>query len=57
MLANNPTLDAMTEIHEYNQDMIRKVRAISGHRLDMTPPPTVAFMRSVIIQYDTAEPV
>jgi hypothetical protein len=57
LLANNPTLDAMTEIHEYNQDMIRKVRAISGHRLDMTPPPTVAFMRSVIIQYDTAEPV
>lgn len=27
LLANNPTLDAMTEIHEYNQDMIRKVRA------------------------------
>lgn len=26
LLANNPTLDAMTEIHEYNQDMIRKVR-------------------------------
>ncbi|XP_036862866.2 85/88 kDa calcium-independent phospholipase A2 isoform X2 [Manis javanica] len=24
LLANNPTLDAMTEIHEYNQDMIRK---------------------------------
>lgn len=29
LLANNPTLDAMTEIHEYNQDMIRKVRATS----------------------------
>lgn len=26
LLANNPTLDAMTEIHEYNQDLIRKVR-------------------------------
>lgn len=25
LLANNPTLDAMTEIHEYNQDLIRKV--------------------------------
>ncbi|XP_023487369.1 85/88 kDa calcium-independent phospholipase A2 isoform X3 [Equus caballus] len=24
LLANNPTLDAMTEIHEYNQDLIRK---------------------------------
>ncbi|XP_019520113.1 PREDICTED: 85/88 kDa calcium-independent phospholipase A2 [Hipposideros armiger] len=24
LLANNPTLDAMTEIHEYNQDMTRK---------------------------------
>ncbi|XP_016077958.1 PREDICTED: 85/88 kDa calcium-independent phospholipase A2 [Miniopterus natalensis] len=24
LLANNPTLDAMTEIHEYNQDMIHK---------------------------------
>ncbi|XP_069855610.1 85/88 kDa calcium-independent phospholipase A2 isoform X4 [Dipodomys merriami] len=24
LLANNPTLDAMTEIHEFNQDMIRK---------------------------------
>lgn len=36
LLANNPTLDAMTEIHEYNQDMIRKVRAFSGHGLDMT---------------------
>lgn len=30
LLANNPTLDAMTEIHEYNQDMIHKVRAVSG---------------------------
>lgn len=36
LLANNPTLDAMTEIHEYNQDMIRKVRALSGHSLGMT---------------------
>ncbi|XP_021114669.1 85/88 kDa calcium-independent phospholipase A2 isoform X4 [Heterocephalus glaber] len=24
LLANNPTLDAMTEIHEFNQDLIRK---------------------------------
>ncbi|XP_023574766.1 85/88 kDa calcium-independent phospholipase A2 isoform X3 [Octodon degus] len=24
LLANNPTLDAMTEIHEYNQDLIHK---------------------------------
>ncbi|XP_004700304.1 85/88 kDa calcium-independent phospholipase A2 isoform X2 [Echinops telfairi] len=24
LLANNPTLDAMTEIHEYNQDLARK---------------------------------
>ena len=32
LLANNPTLDAMTEIHEYNQDMIRKVRATPGWR-------------------------
>lgn len=32
LLANNPTLDAMTEIHEYNQDLIRKVRATSGQR-------------------------
>lgn len=32
LLANNPTLDAMTEIHEYNQDMIRKVRATSGQQ-------------------------
>lgn len=30
LLANNPTLDAMTEIHEYNQDLIRKVRAAPG---------------------------
>lgn len=30
LLANNPTLDAMTEIHEYNQDLIRKVRTLSG---------------------------
>lgn len=30
LLANNPTLDAMTEIHEYNQDLIRKVSTISG---------------------------
>lgn len=36
LLANNPTLDAMTEIHEYNQDMIRKVRASSSRGLDMT---------------------
>lgn len=36
LLANNPTLDAMTEIHEYNQDMTRKVRALSGHGLDKT---------------------
>lgn len=37
LLANNPTLDAMTEIHEYNQDMIRKVRATSRlDGLDMT---------------------
>lgn len=28
LLANNPTLDAMTEIHEYNQDLIRKVSAV-----------------------------
>ncbi|XP_004675721.1 PREDICTED: 85/88 kDa calcium-independent phospholipase A2 isoform X3 [Condylura cristata] len=26
LLANNPTLDAMTEIHEYNQDLVRKGR-------------------------------
>ncbi|KAM6215037.1 85/88 kDa calcium-independent phospholipase A2 isoform 2-T2 [Rhynchocyon petersi] len=30
LLANNPTLDAMTEIHEYNQDMIRKGQ---GHKV------------------------
>lgn len=30
LLANNPTLDAMTEIHEYNQDLIRNVRATAG---------------------------
>lgn len=34
LLANNPTLDAMTEIHEYNQDLIRKVKAWRGG-----PPP------------------
>lgn len=33
LLANNPTLDAMTEIHEYNQDLIRKVRGRRGRRL------------------------
>lgn len=41
LLANNPTLDAMTEIHEYNQDMIRKVRATSGRR-DQTCPSATA---------------
>ncbi|XP_013843658.2 85/88 kDa calcium-independent phospholipase A2 isoform X1 [Sus scrofa] len=30
LLANNPTLDAMTEIHEYNQDLIRKGQ---GHKV------------------------
>lgn len=39
LLANNPTLDAMTEIHEYNQDMIRKVRATSGQRGQHDCPP------------------
>lgn len=28
LLANNPTLDAMTEIHEYNKTLIKKVREI-----------------------------
>ncbi|XP_037702479.1 85/88 kDa calcium-independent phospholipase A2 isoform X3 [Choloepus didactylus] len=30
LLANNPTLDALTEIHEYNQDLIRKGQ---GHKV------------------------
>lgn len=39
LLANNPTLDAMTEIHEYNQDMIRKVTAprVRGAGRDRPP--------------------
>lgn len=28
LLANNPTLDAMAEIHEYNKSLIKKVREI-----------------------------
>lgn len=28
LLANNPTLDALTEIHEYNKTLIKKVREI-----------------------------
>lgn len=28
LLANNPTLDAMVEIHEYNKSLIKKVREI-----------------------------
>lgn len=28
LLANNPTLDAMAEIHEYNKTLIKKVRQI-----------------------------
>lgn len=28
LLANNPTLDAMAEIHEYNKTLIKKVREI-----------------------------
>lgn len=27
LLANNPTLDAMAEIHEYNKTLIKKVRS------------------------------
>lgn len=42
LLANNPTLDAMTEIHEYNQDLIRKVRATSGQTSRPPPPPAPA---------------
>uniref|UniRef100_A0A8C0HYJ8 phospholipase A2 n=1 Tax=Balaenoptera musculus TaxID=9771 RepID=A0A8C0HYJ8_BALMU len=34
LLANNPTLDAMTEIHEYNQDLIRKEEGISERLWD-----------------------
>lgn len=41
LLANNPTLDAMTEIHEYNQDMIRKVRVppVRGAGRECPPEP------------------
>ncbi|XP_027727331.1 85/88 kDa calcium-independent phospholipase A2 isoform X5 [Vombatus ursinus] len=35
LLANNPTLDAMTEIHEYNQDMIRKGQGHKVKRLSL----------------------
>lgn len=28
LLANNPTLDAMAEIHEYNKTLIKKVREV-----------------------------
>lgn len=34
LLANNPTLDAMAEIHEYNKTLIKKVRknlALTGN--------------------------
>ncbi|XP_023077801.1 85/88 kDa calcium-independent phospholipase A2 isoform X1 [Piliocolobus tephrosceles] len=35
LLANNPTLDAMTEIHEYNQDLIRKGQANKVKKLSI----------------------
>ncbi|XP_053775535.1 85/88 kDa calcium-independent phospholipase A2 isoform X1 [Desmodus rotundus] len=35
LLANNPTLDAMTEIHEYNQDMIRKGQSDKVKKLSL----------------------
>ncbi|XP_074247226.1 85/88 kDa calcium-independent phospholipase A2 isoform X3 [Saimiri boliviensis] len=35
LLANNPTLDAMTEIHEYNQDLIRKGQAKKVKKLSV----------------------
>ncbi|XP_037016171.2 85/88 kDa calcium-independent phospholipase A2 isoform X1 [Artibeus jamaicensis] len=35
LLANNPTLDAMTEIHEYNQDMIRKGQGAKVKKLSL----------------------
>ncbi|KAL4834097.1 hypothetical protein H8958_017582 [Nasalis larvatus] len=35
LLANNPTLDAMTEIHEYSQDLIRKGQANKVKKLSI----------------------
>lgn len=44
LLANNPTLDAMAEIHEYNKTLINKVREILALKgswgfIDCTGPP------------------
>lgn len=44
LLANNPTLDAMAEIHEYNKSLIKKVREIlaltgSWDLVSSTEPP------------------
>lgn len=44
LLANNPTLDAMAEIHEYNKTLINKVREVLALKsswgfIDCTGPP------------------
>ncbi|XP_012928017.1 85/88 kDa calcium-independent phospholipase A2 isoform X3 [Heterocephalus glaber] len=52
LLANNPTLDAMTEIHEFNQDLIRKCTDADGRAVDRAR----AWCEMVGIQYFRLNP-